>query len=48
METETFKVKMKLFDLHLQLILLKYVKKYGGFIELEEYKKLKREEKKQK
>ncbi|MCM3736426.1 DUF1064 domain-containing protein [Bacillus cytotoxicus] len=51
METETFKVKMKMFEYkypHLQLILLKHVKKYGGFIGLDEYKKLKREEKKQK
>ncbi|WP_255294451.1 DUF1064 domain-containing protein [Bacillus cereus] len=50
MEAETFKVKRKLFEYkypHLQLILLKHVKKYDGFIGLDECKKLKREEKKQ-
>ncbi|PEP80705.1 hypothetical protein CN581_14520 [Bacillus toyonensis] len=49
MITETFAVKRKMFEYrypHLQLILLKHVKKYGGFITLEEYNKLKREEKK--
>lgn len=49
METEVFKIKRKLFECkyqHLQLILLKHVKKYGGFITLDEYKKLKREEEK--
>ncbi len=49
--TETFKVKRKLFEYkypHLQLILLKHVKKYGGFITLDEYDRLKREEKKTK
>lgn len=49
MVTETFAVKRKMFEYkypHLQLILLKYVRKYGGFITLEEYNKLKREEKK--
>ncbi|CAM4390772.1 hypothetical protein BAMA_15520 [Bacillus manliponensis] len=51
MVTETFGVKRKLFEYkyqHLQLILLKHVQKYGGFITLDEYNKLKREEKKQK
>lgn len=49
MVTETFAVKKKMFEYkypHLQLILLKHVKKYGGFITLDEYNKLKREEKK--
>ncbi|HEF1856046.1 TPA: DUF1064 domain-containing protein [Bacillus cereus] len=49
--TETFNVKRKLFEYtypHLQLILLKYVKKYGGFIPLDEYNKLQRAEKKAK
>ncbi|MCW1239251.1 DUF1064 domain-containing protein [Bacillus pretiosus] len=49
MVTETFAVKRKMFEYkypHLQLILLKHVKKYGGFITLDEYNKLKREEKK--
>ncbi|WP_035430896.1 DUF1064 domain-containing protein [Bacillus sp. UNC322MFChir4.1] len=49
--TETFKVKMKLFEYkypHLHLTLLKHVQKYGGFIGLDEYNKIKREEKKQK
>ncbi|PFE27870.1 hypothetical protein CN312_32665, partial [Bacillus thuringiensis] len=49
--TETFNVKRKLFEYkypHLQLILLKYVKKYGGFITLDEYNKLQRAEKKAK
>ncbi|MGG1344140.1 DUF1064 domain-containing protein [Bacillus toyonensis] len=49
MVTETFAVKRKMFEYkypHLQLILLKHVRKYGGFITLDEYKKLKREEKK--
>ncbi|PEZ22452.1 hypothetical protein CN345_28955, partial [Bacillus thuringiensis] len=47
--TETFNVKRKLFEYkypHLQLILLKYAKKYGGFITLDEYNKLQRAEKK--
>lgn len=51
MVTQTFAVKKKIFEYkypHLQLILLKHVKKYGGFITLDEYNKLKREEKKQK
>ena len=46
--TETFNVKRKLFEYtypHLQLILLKHVKKYGGFITLDEYNKLQRAEK---
>ncbi|MFJ8216443.1 DUF1064 domain-containing protein [Bacillus cereus] len=49
MVTETFAVKKKMFEYkypHLQLILLKHVIKYGGFITLDEYNKLKREEKK--
>ncbi|MFP3377089.1 DUF1064 domain-containing protein [Bacillus sp. SIMBA_069] len=49
MVTETFAVKKKMFEYkypHLQLILLKHVRKYGGFITLDEYNKLKREEKK--
>lgn len=49
MVTETFAVKRKMFEYkypHLQLILLKHVIKYGGFITLDEYDKLKREEKK--
>ncbi|WP_144517452.1 DUF1064 domain-containing protein [Bacillus thuringiensis] len=49
--TETFNVKRKLFEYkypHLQLILLKHVKKYGGFITLDEYNKLQRAEKKAK
>ncbi|MEK4503029.1 DUF1064 domain-containing protein [Bacillus sp. FSL R12-0069] len=51
MITETFSVKRKLFEYkypHLQLILLKHVKKYGGFITLDEYNKLQRAEKKAK
>ncbi|MBG9580749.1 hypothetical protein ABE42_16455 [Bacillus thuringiensis] len=51
MVTETFNVKRKLFEYkypHLQLILLKHVKKYGGFITLDEYNKLQRAEKKAK
>ncbi|HEQ3528671.1 DUF1064 domain-containing protein [Bacillus thuringiensis] len=49
--TETFNVKRKLFEYkypHLQLILLKYVKKYGGFIALDEYNQLQRAEKRAK
>ncbi|HEB4954410.1 DUF1064 domain-containing protein [Bacillus thuringiensis] len=49
MVTETFAVKKKMFEYkypHLQLILLRHVRKYGGFITLDEYNKLKREEKK--
>ena len=49
--TETFNVKRKLFEYtypHLRLILLKHVKKYGGFITLDEYNKLQRAEKKAK
>lgn len=45
--TEAFKIKRKLFErqyLH-TLTLLKYVKKYGGWIELDEYHKRKRAEK---
>ncbi|PYE87618.1 DUF1064 domain-containing protein [Bacillus sp. 196mf] len=51
MITETFNVKRKLFEYkypHLQLILLKHVKKYGGFITVDEYNKLQRAEKKAK
>ncbi|PHG62514.1 DUF1064 domain-containing protein [Bacillus toyonensis] len=51
MITETFNVKRKLFEYkypHLQLILLKHVTKYGGFITLDEYSKLQRAEKKAK
>ncbi|MCQ6288862.1 DUF1064 domain-containing protein [Bacillus cereus] len=51
MITETFNVKRKLFEYkypHLQLILLKHVKKYGGFITLDEYNKLQRAEKRAK
>ncbi|PEN90108.1 hypothetical protein CN553_22140 [Bacillus cereus] len=51
MVTETFNVKRKLFEYkypHLQLILLKHVKKHGGFITLDEYNKLRRAEKRAK
>lgn len=46
--TEAFKIKRKLFErkyLH-TLTLLKYVKKYGGWIEVDEYYRMKRAEKK--
>ena len=47
---ETFPIKRKLFERKYldRLIILKYVKKYGGFIELDEYYRLKKQEKKAK
>lgn len=50
MVTDTFQLKRKLFERKYleRLTLLKYVKKYGGFIELDEYYRLKKAEKKEK
>ena len=48
-ETTDFKIKKKLFESrypHLTLTLVKYVKKYGGWINVECWKELKRNEKK--
>lgn len=47
-ETADFKIKRKLFEKKFtcSLTLVKYVKKYGGWITVDEWKKLKREEKK--
>lgn len=48
-ETPEFKIKRKLFENHYphySLTLLKYVKKYGGWITLDEWKRLKKAEKK--
>lgn len=47
--TQTFALKKKMFEYkypHLNLILLAYVKKYGGFIEVSELEKLRKEAKK--
>jgi hypothetical protein len=43
-ETADFKIKRKLFEKKypFSLILVKYVKKYGGFITVDEWKKLKK------
>ncbi|MGM9925186.1 MAG: DUF1064 domain-containing protein [Bacillus sp. (in: firmicutes)] len=48
MVTDTFALKRKLFERKYleRLTLLKYVKKYGGFIELDEYHRRKKAEKK--
>lgn len=48
METPEFRIKRKLFEKKYphRLKLLKYVKKFGGWIEVDEWKKKKREEKK--
>ncbi|WP_342719318.1 DUF1064 domain-containing protein [Bacillus paramycoides] len=46
--TQTFALKKKMFEYkypHLNLILLAYVKKYGGFIEVSELEKLRKEAK---
>ncbi|MGG1480459.1 DUF1064 domain-containing protein [Bacillus smithii] len=50
METEAFKIKRKLFEKKYphKLSLVTYVKKYGGWIELDKLKKLRKEAKKQK
>lgn len=51
MVTETFAVKRKMFEFkypHLQLIPLKHVQKYGGYITLDEYNKRQRAEKRAK
>lgn len=47
-ETPDFKIKRKLFEKRypFPLTLVKYVKKYGGWVTLDEWKSLKREEKK--
>jgi hypothetical protein len=47
-ETADFKIKRKLFEKKYPytLTLMKYVKKYGGWITVEEWKRLKKEEKK--
>jgi hypothetical protein len=47
-ETADFKIKRKLFEKKYphKLTLMKYVKKYGGWITTEEWKRLKKEEKK--
>jgi hypothetical protein len=48
-ETADFKIKRKLFESkfpNTKLVLMKYVKKYGGWITVEEWKRLKKEEKK--
>lgn len=47
-ETADFKIKRKLFEKKYPypLTLVKYVKKYGGWITVDEWKQLKREEKK--
>lgn len=49
-ETEAFKIKRKLFEKKYphKLSLVTYVKKYGGWIELDKLKKLRKEAKKQK
>lgn len=46
-ETADFKIKRKLFEKKYpySLKLMKYVKKYGGWIETDEWKRLKRKEK---
>ena len=48
METEAFKIKKKLFEKKYphKLSLITYVKKYGGWIELEELKKRRKQAKK--
>lgn len=48
-ETEAFKIKRKLFEhkYPYKLSLVTYVKKYGGWIELDELKKRRKETKKQ-
>lgn len=49
MFTETFSLKLKMFEKcypDYSLTLLKYVKKFGGFITVDEWKRLKKEEKK--
>ncbi|WP_410982660.1 DUF1064 domain-containing protein [Bacillus cereus] len=49
METETFKVKRKLFEYkypHLQLRLITYSPKWGGWLEIEQLKKLRKEARK--
>ncbi|KZN96474.1 hypothetical protein AZI98_08560 [Aeribacillus pallidus] len=48
-ETEAFKIKRKLFEKKYphKLSLITYVKKYGGWIELDELKKRRREAKKE-
>lgn len=48
METEAFKIKKKLFEKKYphKLSLVTYVKKYGGWIELEELKKRRKQAKK--
>lgn len=47
-ETADFKIKRKLFEKRYPypLTLVKYVKKYGGWITVDEWKRLKREERK--
>jgi hypothetical protein len=48
-ETPDFKIKRKLFEKnypYLTLKLMKYVKKYGGWITVDEWKRLKKAEKK--
>jgi hypothetical protein len=47
-ETADFKIKRKLFEKKCpyKLTLVKYVKKYGGWITVDEWKRLKKEEKK--
>jgi anaerobic selenocysteine-containing dehydrogenase len=47
-ETADFKIKRKLFEKKYpyKLTLMKYVKKYGGWITTDEWKRLKKEEKK--
>lgn len=47
-ETADFKIKRKLFEKKFPytLTLVKYVKKYGGWITVDEWKRLKKEEKK--
>jgi hypothetical protein len=47
-ETADFKIKRKLFEKKYphSLTLMKYVKKYGGWITVDEWKRLKKEEKK--
>lgn len=48
-ETPDFKIKRKLFENKFpdtKLTLVKYVKKYGGWITVDEWKRLKRKEKK--
>lgn len=48
METADFKIKRKLFERKYDypLTLMKYVKKYGGWITVDEWKRRKKEEKK--